>query len=60
MENLFDPYRRRTPAGQSGVGLGIGLALSKIYIELHQGKIWAESIPGKSTTVSFQLPLIKE
>jgi signal transduction histidine kinase len=60
MENLFDPYHRRTPAGQNGAGLGIGLALSKILIELHKGEIWAESAAGKGTTVSFKLPLIKE
>jgi signal transduction histidine kinase len=60
METLFDPYRRRTQAGQSAEGMGIGLALSKIFIELHKGKIWAESVPGKGATVSFRLPLIRE
>jgi len=57
MENLFDPYRRRASGQQSTHGLGIGLTLSKIFIELHHGKIWAESTPGKGTTISFTLPL---
>jgi len=60
MENLFNPYRRRASGQQSTHGLGIGLTLSKIFIELHHGKIWAESTPGQGTTVSFTLPLKKE
>jgi PAS domain S-box-containing protein len=55
LENLFDPYRRKPREGGRS-GLGIGLALSKIFVELHQGKIWAESTPGKGTAVSFTLP----
>lgn len=59
MTNLFDPYRRIMPSGQNRAGLGIGLALSKIIIELHQGKIWAESPVGQGAILSFTLPLIK-
>jgi PAS domain S-box-containing protein len=59
MENLFDPYLRKSPIGQELGGLGIGLALCKIFIELHQGKIWAESTPGQGATFSFTIPLAK-
>jgi signal transduction histidine kinase/CheY-like chemotaxis protein len=38
-------------------GSGLGLAISKKFIELHDGRIWIESEPGKGTTVSFTLPL---
>jgi signal transduction histidine kinase len=55
LANLFDPYRRKPLAGATS-GMGIGLALSKIFVELHQGKIWAESTEGKGTTVSFTVP----
>ncbi len=55
LENLFDPYRRKARAGGRS-GLGIGLALSKIIVELHRGQIRAESTPGKGTAVSFTLP----
>ena len=60
MEDLFDPYRRKTNLGQDTGGLGIGLALSKIFVELHKGKIWAESLPGRGSTFSFTLPLDKD
>jgi PAS domain S-box-containing protein len=58
LENIFDPYRRRLTEGQKFGGMGIGLALSKIFIELHRGKIWVESIPGRGATFNFTLPVI--
>jgi signal transduction histidine kinase len=59
LDNLFDPYLRSTKEKSRSTGLGIGLALSKKYVELHKGKIWAESIAGKGTTISFVIPLFK-
>ncbi|MHA1104882.1 MAG: PAS domain S-box protein [Promethearchaeota archaeon] len=37
-------------------GSGIGLALTKRLVELHNGEIWFESEVGKGTTFSFTLP----
>ena len=37
MENLVDPYRRRVRGGEEMSGLGVGLALSKMFIDLHGG-----------------------
>jgi PAS domain S-box-containing protein len=59
MENLFDPYSRKSSHGQELGGLGIGLALCKIFIEAHKGKIWAESIPGQGSTFYFTVPIVK-
>jgi signal transduction histidine kinase len=56
LENLFDPYHRRMKENGASTGLGIGLALSKIFVELHCGRVWAESEPGKGTTISFTVP----
>jgi signal transduction histidine kinase len=60
MEKLFDPYRRKTTEGQKYGGIGVGLAVSRLYIELQKGKIWVESIPHKGTTVNFTLPVWRE
>jgi len=38
-------------------GTGLGLALTKSLIELHQGTMTIESRPGQGTTVSFDLPI---
>jgi two-component system cell cycle sensor histidine kinase PleC len=38
-------------------GTGLGLALTKSLIELHQGKMLMESEPGVGTTVSFDIPM---
>lgn len=38
-------------------GLGIGLKLVKHYVELHGGRVWAESEAGKGSIFSFSLPM---
>jgi signal transduction histidine kinase len=38
-------------------GIGLGLYISKGLVEAHGGQIWAESIPGQTTTFSFTLPI---
>ena len=38
-------------------GTGLGLALTKSLVEMHEGALEIESEPGKGTVVSFVLPL---
>ncbi|MGZ9166660.1 MAG: sensor histidine kinase, partial [Anaerolineales bacterium] len=37
-------------------GMGLGLAVAKAMVELHGGRIWAESEEGKGSTFTFLLP----
>ena len=59
-EELFDVFgsfsvssKTKTPAG----GRGVGLALCKKVIDLHNGSIWAKQNSDKGVTVGFNLPL---
>ncbi len=57
-EKLFEPYYRGGDADERAriPGLGLGLAISKKLVELHQGKIWVESEPGKGNSFIFSIP----
>ncbi len=49
----FEQFGRLPESAQKGAGLG--LAITKGLIELHGGKIWAESKLGQGTKISFTL-----
>ncbi|MBU1922593.1 PAS domain-containing protein [Patescibacteria group bacterium] len=55
-EALFERFKRLTgPATVKGTGLGLSIA--KAIIEIHKGKIWVESEPGKGSVFCFTLPV---
>lgn len=57
---IFDHFyrveesRTRTDDGERSTGLG--LAIAKAIIEMHEGTIWVESSEAEGTTFSFMLP----
>ncbi len=38
-------------------GMGLGLSVAKVMIEMHGGRIWVESVEGKGSNFSFLLPV---
>jgi len=57
IEQVFSGKRlsARPTAGETSTGLG--LVIVKKIVELHQGKVWAQSRKGEGSTFSFSLPL---
>ncbi len=60
LENIFERFQQVDVSdSRNKQGTGLGLAICRQIIELHQGKIWAKSTPGKGSTFYFTLPNIK-
>lgn len=55
-EVIFQLFRRGSAHERTG-GSGLGLALAKLLVELHGGRIWVESEPGCGSTFHFTLPV---
>lgn len=45
---------------QARQGAGLGLSISKAYVEMLNGKIWVESEEGRGSTFYFTLPYLNE
>jgi K+-sensing histidine kinase KdpD len=57
---LFEKYFRvRSAASLHVSGTGLGLPIARAIVEMHGGRIWAESKQGEGTTIYFSLPLPK-
>jgi CheY-like chemotaxis protein len=57
-EKLFQPFRQLdSSASRRHGGTGIGLSLSKSFVELHGGRLDLESQPGQGSTFYVRLPV---
>jgi len=56
-EAVFEEFRQVGTADKKVEGTGLGLALSRKFVELHGGRIWVESEVGKGSTFTFSLPV---
>ena len=59
-EAVFEEFRQVGTADKKVEGTGLGLALSRKFIELHGGRIWVKSQVGQGATFTFTLPVRRE
>jgi len=53
LSHIFESY----VSSKGEKGMGMGLSISRSIIEVHSGRLWAESKPGHGATFYFTLPV---
>jgi signal transduction histidine kinase/CheY-like chemotaxis protein len=57
-EKVFEPFHQSDSSMRRRYGgSGLGLSISRRFVEMHGGKMWLESRLGVGTTITFSLPL---
>ncbi len=57
LERIFERFYQVEPhMERRHGGMGLGLAIAKGLVELHGGRIWAESVKGRGSRFTFTLP----
>ncbi|RMF29764.1 MAG: GAF domain-containing protein [Chloroflexi bacterium] len=58
LDRIFDRfYQVESHLTRHHGGMGLGLSIAKGLVELHQGRIWAESVEGRGSRFTFTLPV---
>jgi signal transduction histidine kinase len=59
-ERIFEKFFRLDPNMTQGVGgTGLGLYICRELISAMHGEIWVESLPGRGSTFTFELPVAR-
>jgi two-component system, NarL family, sensor histidine kinase BarA len=61
LAHIFEPfYQVDQSSTRAYGGTGLGLSLTKSYVEAHGGSIWVDSRPGEGSTFTVSLPAVPE
>jgi signal transduction histidine kinase len=57
-QKIFEEFQQADASStKTKGGTGLGLSIARRIVELHGGRLWVESSPGKGSTFSFALPV---
>lgn len=56
-QSIFEPFSQGRGGRRRKGGSGLGLSISKEFVELHGGRMWLESEMGAGSTFAFRLPI---
>ncbi|HZF33900.1 MAG TPA: ATP-binding protein, partial [Candidatus Angelobacter sp.] len=57
-QRIFEEFQQADSSStRTKGGTGLGLSISKKIIEMHGGRIWVESEPGRGSVFRFTLPV---
>lgn len=60
-KRIFDPfYQVKDRPVDAEIGMGMGLAVIKELVDLHNGRVWVESVVGEGSVFQVALPLMQD
>ena len=55
VDKIFQPFYRAPTTHKKTKGAGLGLAIAKLLVELHHGRLWVETEPNRGSCFLFTL-----